>query len=179
LIAGTVALFTLRHRKVFVEVDDRCEYRRCRVQLRARGIVLRDVVAGSAIKTKRQQLCRAGDFLVAEIDAKVGGFGIVPRDLDGAIVSSHYFLFEVDPTVLDRRYLGYYVRTTEFSDQVTAQGSTNYAAVRPQQVLNYRMPLPPFPEQRCIVNHLDLIEQALDEIRVLQEQATRGGDAFQ
>ena len=30
-------------------------------------------------KTKKQQICKAGDFLVAEIDAKVGGFGIVPE----------------------------------------------------------------------------------------------------
>ena len=47
------------------------------------GIVLRDEVTGALIKTKSQQVCRAGEFLVAEIDAKVGGFGIVPEALDG------------------------------------------------------------------------------------------------
>ena len=51
---------------------------------------------GAEIKTKRQQRVQAGDLLVAEIDAKVGGFGIVPAGLAGAIVSSHYFLYEVD-----------------------------------------------------------------------------------
>lgn len=88
----------LSHRKEFIEIDDLGTYKRCRVQLHAQGIVLRDVVVGAEVKTKRQQVCRTGEFLVAEIDAKLGGFGIVPPELNEAIVSSHYFLFEVDET---------------------------------------------------------------------------------
>ena len=78
----------LRHRKEFITIDDLTNYRRPRVQLHAQGIVLRDDVPGALIKTKAQQVCRTGEFLVAEIDAKVGGFGIVPKTLDGSIVSS-------------------------------------------------------------------------------------------
>jgi len=83
----------LRHRKEFITIDDLTTYRRPRVQLHVQGIVQRDEVPGALIKTKKQQVCREGEFLVAEIDAKVGGFGIVPSALDGSIVSSHYFLF--------------------------------------------------------------------------------------
>jgi type I restriction enzyme S subunit len=115
----------LRHRKVFITIDDLETYKRPRVQLHAQGIVLRDEVPGALIKTKKQQVCREGDFLVAEIDAKVGGFGIVPHELDGAIVSGHYFLFMIDEARLDRRFLGWYLKTPAFRDQVEAQGSTN------------------------------------------------------
>ena len=73
----------LKHRKEFITIDDSQEYKRCRIQLHAKGIVLRDLIEGARIKTKEQQVCRAGEFLVAEIDAKVGGFGIVPEDLTG------------------------------------------------------------------------------------------------
>src|SRR5262245_8747877 len=86
----------LTQRNEFIRIDDTQEYLRCRVQLHAKGVVLRDRVTGALIKTKAQQICRAGEFLVAEIDAKVGGFGIVPPELEGAIVSSHYFLFAVN-----------------------------------------------------------------------------------
>ena len=79
------------HRKEFIRIDDLSKYKRCRVQLHTQGVILRDEVDGSLIKTKTQQVCRADEFLVAEIDAKMGGFGLVPRELDGAIVSSHYF----------------------------------------------------------------------------------------
>lgn len=76
----------ITHRKEFVRISDFERYKRCRVQLHAKGIVLRDIVTGAEIKTKEQQVCRAGEFLLAEIDAKVGGFGVVPEELDGSIV---------------------------------------------------------------------------------------------
>src|SRR5438094_9567105 len=109
------------HRKEFIRINDLETYKRCRVQLHAQGIVLRDVVSGAEIKTKEQQVCRAGEFLVAEIDAKVGGFGVVPDELDGSIVSSHYFLFEVNEEKLNRRFLDYFIRTPGFRDQVAAR----------------------------------------------------------
>jgi type I restriction enzyme S subunit len=143
------------HRKEFIEIDDLTTYKRPRVQLHAKGIILRDVLEGALIKTKRQQVCKAGEFLVAEIDAKVGGFGIVPEALEGAIVSSHYFLFQPDPEKLDRRFLDYFIRTPAFRDQVEAQGSTNYAAIRPSHVLGYEIPLPPLAEQRRIVARIE------------------------
>lgn len=161
----------IQHRKEFIEIDDFETYKRCRVQLHAKGIVLRDVIAGSDIKTKKQQVCRAGEFLVAEIDAKVGGFGVVPRDLDEAIVSSHYFLFEINEDVLDRHFLDYFVRTPAFRDQVSAQGSTNYAVIRPAHVLEYKMPLPPLPEQRRIVARIEELAARIEEARELRRQA--------
>jgi len=158
----------LRHRKEFIRIDDVCNYKRARVQLHAQGIVLRDEVPGALIKTKQQQVCRAGEFLVAEIDAKVGGYGIVPPQLDGAIVSSHYFLFELDEAKLDRRFLGYFIRTPMFHEQVTAQGSTNYAAIRPAHVLGYEIPLPPIEEQRRIVETIEAISVEIDKARELR-----------
>jgi type I restriction enzyme, S subunit len=156
----------LRHRSEFITIDDTRRYQRCRVQLHGQGVVRRDVVEGLAIKTKSQQVCRAGEFLVAEIDAKHGGFGVVPAELDGAIVSSHYFLFVVDGERLDGRFLGYVVRTDAFRNQVSAQGSTNYAAIRPADVLGYRIPLPPPDEQRRIVD----LQGQIDQLRQLQAE---------
>lgn len=162
----------IEHRKEFIQISDVDSYKRCRVQLHAKGIVLRDTVSGIQIKTKKQQVCRAGEFLVAEIDAKVGGFGIVPDDLDGAIVSSHYFLFEVNDSVLDRRFLDYFVRTPGFRDQVSAQGSTNYAAIRPRDVLSYQIPLPPLNEQRRIVARIEELAAKIEEAQTIQSQAS-------
>lgn len=160
----------MTHRKQFIEIDDHETYKRCRVQLHVQGVVLRDVVAGTDVRTKRQQVCRAGEFLVAEIDAKMGGFGIVPDALDGAIVSSHYFLFAIDETKLVRRFLALSIRTRGFRDQVAAQGSTNYAAVRPSQVLSYTMLLPPLSEQRRIVARIEKLAAKIEEARELRRQ---------
>lgn len=160
----------LHHRKEFITIDDLATYKRPRVQLHAQGIVLRDEVEGGLVKTKKQQVCRAGEFLVAEIDAKVGGFGIVPEALDGAIVSSHYFLFGTDPARLDRRFLDWYIRTHNFRDQVEAQGSTNYAAIRPSDVLGYEIPLPPLAEQRRIVAKIEALAGQTREAQRLRRE---------
>ncbi len=168
----------LRHRKEFITIDDLETYRRPRVQLHAQGIVLRDEVPGALIKTKSQQVCRAGELLVAEIDAKVGGFGIVPESLDSAVVSSHYFLFEVDAAKLERRFLDYFIRTHAFRGQVEAQGSTNYAAIRPTHVLGYEIPLPPLAEQRRIVARIEELAAEIHEARKLREEAGNEASAL-
>ncbi len=168
----------LEHRKQFVTIDDLTIYRRPRVQLHAQGIVLRDEVPGALIKTKAQQVCRYGEFLVAEIDAKVGGFGIVPESMDGSIVSSHYFLFVVDESKLDRRFLSYFIRTRFFRDQVSAKGSTNYSAIRPAHVLAYQIPLPPLAEQRRVVARIEELAAQIEEARRLRLEAVEEGEGL-
>src|SRR5713101_6138034 len=155
----------IRHRSEFIGIDDVEVYKRCRVQLHAQGIVQRDIVQGTEIKTKKQQVCKAGELLVAEIDDKIGGFGIVPQSLDGAIVSSHYFLFTVDESLLDRRFLDFFIRTQSFREQVQAQGSTNYAAIRPIDVLGYEIPLPPLEEQQRIVVRIEELSTRIEKGR--------------
>lgn len=160
----------ISHRKEFIEIDDTEKYKRCRVQLHAKGIVLRDEVEGITIKTKKQQVCRAGELLVAEIDAKVGGFGIVPTELEGAIVSSHYFLYTLNPLKIESAFINYFVKTPFFRDQVKAQGSTNYAAIRPNQVLDYEIPLPPVSEQHRIVAKIKRLTGKVEEAQRLRGQ---------
>ena len=168
----------LRHRKEFVTIDALTTYRRPRVQLHAQGIVLRDEVPGALIKTKQQQVCRAGEFLVAEIDAKVGGFGVVPEALDGTIVSSHYFLFDLDEAKLEPGFLDYFVRTLTFREQVQAQGTTNYAAIRPADVLGYEIPLPPLAEQRRVLARIEELAAQIREARTLRQRAAEEADAL-
>jgi len=162
----------INQRKEFITIDDTQEYMRCRVQLHAKGIVLRDRITGSEIKTKQQQVCRAGEFLVAEIDAKVGGFGIVPDELEDSIVSSHYFLFTIDSAKLNKKFLDYYSKTPTFREQVNAKGSTNYAAIRPHEVLNYTISLPPIAEQQRIVAKIERLAGKIEEARELRRIIT-------
>lgn len=166
------------HRKEFVQINDLLRYKRCRVQLRAQGVVLRDEVDGTQIKTKTQQVCRANEFLVAEIDAKMGGLGLVPPELDGAIVSSHYFLFTPKTDRLDPFFLGYFCRTPAFLEQVTSRGTTNYAAIRPGHVLGYKIPLPPLEEQRRIVGRIDRLIRRIEEANHLRHRLKSANEAL-
>ena len=167
-----------RHRKEFIRINEFTKYSRARVQLHWRGIVERDRLEGAAIKTKNQQVARTGELLVAEIDAKVGGIGIVPAELDGTVVSSHYFLFEIDEKKCLRKWLDYFIRSGALEDQVSARGSTNYAAIRPQHVLGFEMPLPPIPEQRRIVARIKELSAKIEKAILLRHGTTTELDAF-
>jgi type I restriction enzyme S subunit len=168
----------LRPRTEFIKIDDITTYKRPRVRLHAQGIVLRDEVPGALIKTKMQQVCRTGEFLIAEIDAKVGGFGIVPEALNNAIVSNHYFLFDINEGKLDRCFFDLFSRTPEFFAQIAAQGSTNYAAIRSAHILRYKMPLPPLAEQRRIVARIEGLAAQINEASTLRQQGIEQIDAL-
>lgn len=165
-------------RKSFIEIDNFKRYKLCRIQTQAKGIILREEKIGFDIKTKKQQLCKTGDFIVAEMDARYGGYGLLPNELNGAIVSSHYFIYEINEKTLDKTFLSYYSKTPHFFKQVSAQGSTNYAAIRSDHVLNYLIPLPPLPEQKRIVAILDSVKERIDEIKRLRQEQVKEIENF-
>lgn len=168
----------LTQRKENIIIVDTCLYKRCRVQTRGQGVILRDEVLGKEIKTKKQQVCKEDDFLVAEIDAKVGGYGIVPDYLEGAIVSGHYFLFEIDKSKLLPEFLSILVKCNDFSKQVKATGSTNYAAIRPYHVLQYLIPLPPLSEQNRIVEAYNKKIKQAEELEQKAKKLEEGIEEF-
>lgn len=163
----------LKLRKEFFIIKDSEEYQLVTVQLHARGIRERSRLLGSEIKTKKQQLIKAGDLLVAEIDAKVGGYGIVPPYLNGAIVSGHYFLYEIDQCQIDPEFLGYYLQTgyPEQDLQQFVKGSVNYAAIRSQHFFELEIPLPSLEDQQRIVNKIKMLSDKIKQLELLQEKA--------
>src|SRR3954447_14932463 len=73
-----------------VTVEDDKNYEQVTVRIKGRGLTSRGIVPGIAIATKKQYEVRAGDLLVSKIDARNGGLGLVPPELDDAIVSSDF-----------------------------------------------------------------------------------------
>ncbi len=86
----------MKENKEYITINDEKEYQLITVKLHGQGIFFRKSMYGKRIKTKKQKVVKAGQFIVAELDAKYGAFGVIPRELEGAIVSSHYWLFDLD-----------------------------------------------------------------------------------
>ena len=155
----------LRYHKEWITIADDELYKRVTVRLHGGDIVLRDTVYGRQLRTKRQQVARAGQVLVAEIDAKSGAFGVVPPELDGAIVSSHYFLYDVVSNNVLTEYLDLALRHKSLEEEIQSyvRGSTNYASIRPDDFLALSIPLPPMEKQQEIVVRLQEAKTAADE----------------
>lgn len=161
----------MTQRKGSVLIDDDKEYKRCRIQLHRRGVLLRDVVPGKDIRTKKQQVCRAGDFIVAEMDAKFGGYGFIGEELEGAIVSSHYYLYDIDKKKFLPEYFSVLIASDTIQSQIKAKGSTNYSSIRGHEVLDFEIPLPDIKDQKKIAAYyFDCMRQAEPLLNELASQ---------
>src|ERR1700682_5420527 len=70
-------------------------YPKLSVRLYGKGVVLDTPADGSTLKMKRHQIAMAGQVILSEIWGKKGAIGFVPREGEGALCTSHFFLFNV------------------------------------------------------------------------------------
>ena len=142
-------------------------YKKLSVKLFGRGVVPDKPVDGASILMKKHQFARAGQIIVSEIWAKKGALGIVPPEGDGALCTSHFYLFDIDPSRLIPRWFHYLTVGNYFEPQISkaARGTTGYASVRPNRFLQCVIPLPPPDEQRRMVARLDYVAMRIEERR--------------
>ena len=138
-------------------------YKQVTARLWGKGLALRGEVAGSEIAASRQLRARSGQFLVSRIDARHGAFGIVPDDLDGALVSNDFPCFEIDPSLVIPHYFEWYARTRKFVDlcRRSSEGSTNRVRLKEDAFLQMKIEVPPLDEQRRIVARLDRVARTV------------------
>jgi type I restriction-modification system DNA methylase subunit/restriction endonuclease S subunit len=150
--------------KEFLNVDEESLYRRVTCKLRGQGILPRDKVLGKDLKTKRQQIIHPNQLLVAEMDAKYGGYGIVPDECENSIVSSHYYLYNINQVELLPSFLGVILQSEEILTQVKTfvKGTTNYSAIRGNDFIEIVIPLPTIEEQTAIVAQIEKQKAIID-----------------
>ncbi|BBO19064.1 N-6 DNA methylase [Candidatus Brocadia pituitae] len=155
----------------FVEIEDDQEYKLVTCKLHGQGIVFRESIFGRDIKTKKQQIVKANQLLVAEIDAKNGGYGIIPSECDGAIVSSHYYIYSINQSELLPAYLSVVLTSKVIEDQVRTyvRGTTSYAAIRSTDFLNIKIPLPPLEVQNEIVEKIESQKTLIEAAKRIEE----------
>ncbi len=135
------------------------EYHEVTIRLWGKGVISRRKVRGGDVTTTRR-FVRANQLILSKIDARNGAIGIVPPELDGAIVSNDFpsFAFS-DPNRCDPAYMGWLVRSTTFVElcKAASEGTTNRVRIKEDRFLAQEIPLPPLVEQHAIVAHLDAL----------------------
>jgi type I restriction enzyme M protein len=117
----------LRRRKDACEIENGVTYKRLRIQVKGRGVVLRDECDGASIGTKRQFVVRQGQFVLSKIDARNGAFGVVPEEADGAVITGNFWAYDVDHSEIVPSLLQYLTRSDAFISfcAVSSPGATN------------------------------------------------------
>lgn len=146
-----------------VIIEDEKLYKRVTVKINANGVVLRDEEYGKNIGTKRQFIAKEGQMIVSKIDARNGAFGLIPSELDGAIVTNDFPLFDINHHLVNKNYLILLAKTNLFVDfaKSCSSGTTNRQRMDMDKFLTLEIPLPSISEQKTIVkNYYDKITQA-------------------
>lgn len=153
--------------EAWVPVAPDGQYKQITARLWGKGLTLRGEVPGAAIAAPRQFCAKAGQFLISRIDARHGAFGIVPAELDGALVSNDFPCFDIDASTVLPHYFEWYSRTPEFVElcRRASEGSTNRVRLKEEKFLKMVVPLPAPDVQRRIVSRLDRVSGLVGSIK--------------
>ena len=110
-----------------VDVQDDIEYKRVTIKSYGKGIVLRDIEKGDKIKTKKQYVVSENQLLLSKIDARNGAFGLVPAELDGAIITGNFWTYQFDESKINIMYLITILSSEQYSNiwEECSNGSGN------------------------------------------------------
>ncbi len=163
--------FLIRNRNL-IDIEDDKNYNRVKVKINNNGVELRDTEKGSNIGTKKQYLVKAGQFIISKIDARNGAFGIIPKELEGAIVTNDFPLFDVNIKKINPQFLLLITTTKEFIKfaQSCSSGTTNRQRMDMDLFLNQKIPLPSIKEQDEIVNAYNI---KIQEAKRLEDKANK------
>ena len=103
------------------------QYKQVTIRLWGKGVVLRNTVQGYQISGNSRRVVREGQFIMSKIDARHGAYGIIPAELDNAIVSNDFPSYSVNQSLVIPEFLNWFTKTSDFIDlcRRSSEGSTN------------------------------------------------------
>ena len=154
-------------------IDGASTYSLIKLRLYQKGVELRQTKIGSELGSK-QYIAKQGQFIISKIDARNGAMGLVPENLDRAVVTGDFLLFDFNEKLVDPKFFEYYTRLQDFDHacKLSSEGSTNRVRLKIDKFLNIRVSLPSIEEQKRIIAIVEKVRHNLNEIRKIRlEQA--------
>lgn len=134
-------------------IEDEILYKRVTVSGNHKGVSKRDEVIGATIGTKKQFIIKGKDFILSKIDARNGAFGIIPEELDNAIITGNFWTYSVDTKIVDTEWFFYFTHSYNFIQICieSSKGSTHRKYLNEKVFLNHNIILPEIEEQKKMV----------------------------
>ena len=158
----------LKFSENLVKVDKPEEERYVTVLLYGRGVIEREIKEGKVPVAFTGYKAHAGQLIISTINARNGAAGIIPAELEGAVVSKDFPLFDIDHECVDEQYLLYYLWSDSFIHKAE---QNSFGATMPRlhvkPFLNMQMRLPALSEQKRRAHTLCHVESLLNTQRHL------------
>lgn len=160
-----IATFAKQY-KCPISLNDDTEYKRITVKLYGLGAILRDTEFGKNIKTKSQFLVKKGQFIFSKIDARNGAFGIISDELDNAIITNSFSVYDIDQSKVIPQYL-MLITTTDYFTKLcegVSKGTTGRRNITDEDFLNFEIPLPSITVQEEILSEYNAKMQEAEKL---------------
>lgn len=168
----------LRRSDESAAIDPAAEYHEVTIKLWGKGVISRGKVSGSDVVSVRR-VVRTNQLILSKIDARNGAIGLVPEELDGAIVSNDFPSFEFAGSAqLNPAFIGWMVRSRHFVDlcKAASEGTTNRVRIKEDRFLAQKIALPPLPEQQAIVSRLDALAEKTRQVEAHLDAVERDAE---
>lgn len=151
-----------------IEVKADKNYTRLTVKLFNKGIVIRDIVHGSEIGTKRQTQVHVGEFIISKIDGKSAAFGLVDKTYDNAIVTPDFLVYDIDTHRAVPEYIEMVLRNEQILSrfQSSSSGTTGRKRLSQEIFENTEIALPPLDEQKKLMKEIIDIRSKQKELEM-------------
>jgi len=140
-------------------------YKEVTVRMNGKGVVERRHVKGIEIASDRRYEASCGQFIISRIDARHGASGLIPKELDGAVVTNDFPLFSVAKDKLNPVFLSWMSKTAPFVDlcKRASEGTTNRVRLSEERFAALEIQLPPLDEQERIVACIEELAAKIEE----------------
>lgn len=184
--------FTFSQKYPFIKISDILErsrntiiiqddifYKRVTVKLYGGGVKVRDEVKGDEIGTKKQFLLKEGQFLFSRIDARNGAFGLATAEVNNAIVTNDFPVYDVNKTI-NPRYFSLITTSKPFFDycQNFSSGTTGRQRIDETSFLDFKIPLPSLAIQNQLVADYENKIAAAKEAEEKAKELERGIESY-
>lgn len=149
----------IKRNKDKIEINDEEKYKRVTIKTNNGGVVLRDVAYGKDINTKNQFKIKKGQLILSKIDARNGAIGIVNEELDNAVITGNFWVFDADLDNVNLEYLVLILTSKWFVEKwdVCSNGGGNRLYLQEELFLDTKIPLPELEVQNQIVKDYNRI----------------------
>lgn len=160
----------LHRKKELIKIDPNKDYSLVTVKLHHKGVVLREEKKGSLLGSNMYRVSK-GQFILSGIDARNGAFGIVPDELDGAIVTNDFWYFDFDESKVKQDFFYWLTNTPLFLDacQKSSKGETQRIRLQKNLFYNFEFHFPPVDKQEEFLNRIYNVDSSLSLLKTEQE----------
>jgi len=153
----------LTRNKNQIDLKDDINYKQVTVRMWNKGVCLRNEILGSDIKSAKRYLVSKGQFIISKIDARHGAFGMIPEELEGAVITGDFLSYNIDSSKILPDYFYWFFSQKKFIELCarTSSGTTNRIRLKEDKFLEIPIELPSLDQQQKELTKILNIKQIM------------------